>query len=179
MAKKNKSRNAAFRPNTPKITALWSINHYHSRLRWLHHQLWQDRLGVKRSLNVVCWRQVRFQALIWIKANGEIFGRMLARGLTYKDRDNSWDLNSHWSIVFFSGSLPKLQSTSYPKQNISDVMMFDASDGYANTQTAFRMELFCTSCNWMEQIHSEKITHHHLTKKFPTFHGIWTFISVL
>jgi len=125
-----KSRNVVFSTNTPNITALRSVNHYHSRLRWFH-----DRLGVKRSLNVVCWRQVRFEALIWIQANGEIGGGMLARGLTYPNRDNCWDSNSHWLIVFFSDSVPKLQSTFYPEQNISAVMTFEASDGYANTQT--------------------------------------------
>jgi len=31
----------------------------------------------------------------------------------------------------------------------------------------------------MEQIPSEKLTQHYLTKKFPASHGIRTFISVL
>jgi len=132
---RNTSRNAAFSPNTPTHNCTNSINHYHSRMRWLHDQLWQERLGVKRSLNVVCWRQIKFESLIRIQAKGEIVGGILARGLTYKDRDSSWDTNSHWLIVFFSDSLPKLQSTSYPEQYISDVTTFDASDGYANTQT--------------------------------------------
>jgi hypothetical protein len=113
----------------------WPIIQYHSRLKWLHDQLWKIRLGVKRSLNVVCWRQIRSEALIWLQAHGDIVGGMLTRGLTYKNRDNSWGSNSHWSIVFFSGRLPKLQSTSYPEQNISDFMTFDASDECANTQT--------------------------------------------
>jgi hypothetical protein len=170
--RRTKSRNAAFSPNTPNITALRSISHYHSRLRWLH-----DRLGIKRSLNVVCWRQVKFEALIWIQANGEIGGGMLARGLTSRTETI---LETRIPLIdrFLFRQLTKtsinfLSRTEY--FSCLDVRSLWWICQYTNC--AFRMELFCTSCNSVEQIRSEKPRQHYLAKKFPASHGIRTFIS--